>query len=102
MLVDIKHFVSGCEVFQIIKDVNQHPQGLLQPLPIPTKKIDTVTMDFITGLPKHSGKNALMVCDDKLEKTFPLSSNLGRGESLVCTQSCKTVLCKLGMVLWCT
>ena len=25
-------------------------------------------MDFITGLPKHNGKNALMVCCDKLGK----------------------------------
>ena len=56
-------------------------------------------MDFITGLPKRNGKNALMVCCDKLGK---LGSNLGGGELLVCTRSCKIVLCKLGTVLWCT
>ena len=30
--------------------------------------MDTVTMDFFTGLPKHNHKNALMVCCDKLGK----------------------------------
>ena len=74
MLVDVKCFASGCEVCQRVKDVNKHPQGLLQPLPIPTKKFDTVTMDFITGLPEHNGKNALMVCYDKLGKLTRLVS----------------------------
>ena len=68
MPVDVKHFVSGCEVCKRVKDVNQSPQGLLQPLPIQTKNFDTVTMDFITSLPKCNGKNALMVCCDKLGK----------------------------------
>ena len=40
----------------------------MQPLPIPTEKFDTVTVDFITGLPECNGKNALMVCCDKLGK----------------------------------
>ena len=35
---------------------------------MPTKKFDTVTMDFITGLPECNSKNALMVCCDKLGK----------------------------------
>ena len=40
----------------------------MQPLPIPTEKFDTVTMDFTAGLPKLNGKNALMVCCNKLGK----------------------------------
>ena len=39
----------------------RYKEGPLNVLPIPTKKLDTVTMDFITGLPEHNGKNALMV-----------------------------------------
>ena len=40
----------------------------MQPLPIPTEKFDIVTMDFITDLPECNGKNALMVCCNKLGK----------------------------------
>ena len=68
MPVDVKHFVSGCELCQQVKDVNQHLQGLLQPLPIPTKKFDSVSIDFTTGLPEHNGKNSLLVYCDKLGK----------------------------------
>ena len=66
--VDVKHFVSGCKVCQKVKDINQYPQGLLQPLPIPTKKFDTVAMNFNTSLPECNGKNALIVCCNKFGK----------------------------------
>ena len=35
LAVDVKQFVAGYQVCQHTKDVNRHPQGLLQPLPIP-------------------------------------------------------------------
>ena len=42
--------------------------GLVATFTNPNQKFDTVTMDFITGLPERNGKNALMVCCDKLGK----------------------------------
>jgi hypothetical protein len=43
---------------------------LLQPLPIPEWKWETVSMDFITGLPKSTKKNdAIMIVVEKLSKS---------------------------------
>ena len=46
-----------------------HPAGLLQPLPIPEWKWETISMDFITGLSKTKKNNdSIMVVVDKLSK----------------------------------
>jgi hypothetical protein len=45
----------------------QNPTGLLQPLPIPEWKWETISMDFITGLPRSTKHNdAIMVVVYKL------------------------------------
>ena len=45
-----------------------HPTGLLHPLPIPTQKWESISMDFITGLPKVFGKDCIFVVVDRLTK----------------------------------
>jgi hypothetical protein len=46
---------------------HKHPLGLLYPLPIPEWKWETISMDFITGLPKSTKQNyAIMVVVSKL------------------------------------
>jgi hypothetical protein len=47
----IKH-VKECTTCQENKDEHTHPAGLLQPLPIPKHKLERISMDFITGLPR--------------------------------------------------
>jgi hypothetical protein len=43
---------------------------LLQPLPIPEWKWETISMDFITGLPKSTKQNdAIMVVVEKFSKS---------------------------------
>jgi hypothetical protein len=55
---------------QQVKLEHQHPAGLLHPLPIPKWKWETISMDFITGLPKLTKKNdAIMVVLEKLSKS---------------------------------
>lgn len=66
---DVQSFVHSCTSCQQSKASNQRPFGLLSPLPIPDSRWHTVTMDFITDLPKTSeGHDAILVFVDKLTK----------------------------------
>ena len=69
MYIEIKNYVTSCLPCQSNKPSQQVPMGLLQPLPIPNKKWETVTMDLITALPKTKrGNDAIVVWVDKLSK----------------------------------
>eukprot|EP00253_Pinus_taeda_P017455 PITA_17455 len=65
-----KSHYAGHPECQQIKAEHQHPAGLLQPLPIPKWKWETISMEFITGLPKSKKNNdSIMVVVDKLSKS---------------------------------
>jgi hypothetical protein len=69
MYSEIKKYVIGCLPCQSNKPSQQVPMGLLQPLPVPNKKWEVVTMDLITALPKtKKGNDAIVVWVDKLSK----------------------------------
>ena len=42
--------------------------GLLHPFPIPEQKWESISMDFITGLPKVLGKDYIFVVVDRITK----------------------------------
>ena len=51
-----------------IKLIQLRPPGLLQPLSIPSQRLEEISMDFITGLPKSEGKSVIIVVGDILTK----------------------------------
>ncbi|MCH86314.1 hypothetical protein A2U01_0007169, partial [Trifolium medium] len=64
----IQDFVRSCDICQRQKYLATSPGGLLQPLPIPEQIWEDVSMDFITGLPKSKGYEAILVVVDRLSK----------------------------------
>jgi hypothetical protein len=60
--------ISECVTCQQNKSEQTLPAGLLQPLPIPEQKWESISMDFITGLPKAQGKDCIYVVVDRLTK----------------------------------
>ncbi|KAL4354775.1 hypothetical protein GQ457_06G031370 [Hibiscus cannabinus] len=65
---EVRRFVSECQVFQRMKSDSLTPAGLLQPLPIPNQVFEDISIDFIVGLPKSNGKEAICVVVDRLTK----------------------------------
>ncbi|GJR47391.1 retrotransposon-related protein [Tanacetum coccineum] len=61
-------FVKECVTCQrYTPDLAAYP-GLLQPLPIPNRIWESISMDFIEGLPRSQGKNVIFVVVDRLTK----------------------------------
>lgn len=68
MLRDIKQYVDTCDICQKSKPRRHAPIGLLQPIPIPSRPFEVVTMDFIPQLPLSDGYDNVLVVVDKLTK----------------------------------
>lgn len=66
---DTKTFVSNCITCQENKTSNQKKAGLLQPLPVPKRIWEDLSMDFITHLPQSFGHSVIWVICDRLSKS---------------------------------
>ncbi|KAJ4810364.1 polyprotein [Rhynchospora pubera] len=64
----VHDYVRQCHVCQMSKHEQVPSPGLLQPLPIPDEAWSSVSLDFITGLPKSEGKEVILVVVDRLTK----------------------------------
>jgi len=65
----VEHHVQQCDSCQRNKPTNRKPAGMLQPLPIPGRPWESVSMDFITHLPETKrGHTSIFVVVDRLTK----------------------------------
>jgi hypothetical protein len=75
----VHSYVTSCSSCQLNKPSQQLPAGLLQPLPVPDRKFDQITMDFITDLPPTArGYDSVLTIVDrctKLVRFVPLVKN---------------------------
>jgi hypothetical protein len=65
---DVENFIKQRNTCQHAKHERTHPAGLLQPLSVPQKAWQGISMDFIEGLPKSDGFNSMLVVVDRFSK----------------------------------
>jgi hypothetical protein len=68
MRKDVTEFVRACVVCQQTKSATHSPYGLLQPLPVPDRVWEDISLDFIVGLPSFQSNTAILVVVDRLSK----------------------------------
>ena len=65
---NLLQYIHECAFYQQNKSEHTLPTRLLQPLLIPEHKWESISMDFITELPKVNGKDCIFVVVDRLMK----------------------------------
>jgi transposase InsO family protein len=65
---DTRRFTRNCDLCRSSMIWRERRQGLLKPLPIPDRKWQEISMDFIVDLPLSDGCTNLLVITDRLGK----------------------------------
>src|SRR3979490_3231617 len=64
----VGQYVKICDLCTRTKARRQPPSGELEPLPIPERRWDTISVDFIVELPKAHRHDAVMNVVDSVSK----------------------------------
>jgi len=64
----IKQYVKNCDTCQRTNVVRHAPYGLMKPNEAPDQPWKSISMDFITDLPKSEENNAILMVIDRLTK----------------------------------
>ncbi|KAK3021939.1 hypothetical protein RJ639_046138 [Escallonia herrerae] len=65
---EVQEYVKTCLTFQQDKVERKKKAGLLQPLSVPKRPWESVSLDFITGLPKVEDLGTILVVVDRFSK----------------------------------
>ncbi|KAK2979456.1 hypothetical protein RJ640_015085 [Escallonia rubra] len=65
---EVQEYVKTCLTYQQDKVERKKKAGLLQPLPIAKRPWESVSLDFITGLPKVGDLGTILVVVDRFSK----------------------------------
>ncbi len=68
MAHDVHDFVLACSACATGKTSNRPPDGLLQPLPVPSRPWSHISLDFITALPPSQGNTVVLTVVDRFSK----------------------------------
>ncbi|CAJ2641599.1 unnamed protein product [Trifolium pratense] len=68
MREDVTKFVKACDICQQTKHPNHLPYGLLQPLPVPARVWEDISLDFIISLPSFQTHTVILVVVDRFSK----------------------------------
>ena len=68
MTTFVKKYVTGCDLYQWMKNRPQQPFGPLVPNKVPNRPWKIISMDLITQLPESNGYNTICVIVNRLTK----------------------------------
>ena len=74
MYKDTHNYVMGCQECQRTKKGGHKELGRLHPLPVPHRKFEAISIDFVTGIEKDvsSGHDAILTITCQLTKCVNL------------------------------
>ena len=86
MYEEIVTYCRECSVCQQCKNVTFRPAGLLQPLPVPDTIGSSISMDFVTKLPRTArGHTGFLTVVDRLSKyvvLVPIRTRVDHSQAL--------------------
>uniref|UniRef100_A0AAQ4PUN3 Gypsy retrotransposon integrase-like protein 1 n=1 Tax=Gasterosteus aculeatus aculeatus TaxID=481459 RepID=A0AAQ4PUN3_GASAC len=65
---EVREYVEACSICTRNKNSSRTREGLLQPLPIPSRPWAEIPVDFVTGLPTSNSNTAILTVVDRFSK----------------------------------